>query len=547
VNLRRIAGYRLMGALALCVPLLTAPGARGQAISGNLLGAIQDPSGAAISNATIDAVNQDTQLKLTSTTTAAGEYLFSNLPAGKYNVEARATGFAPSSRQGVLVEINKTATLNFVLQIGAVSTTVDVSDAVAVIDTTTATIATTFNARDSQDLPVSSIGLGAVNLSLLSAGVASNGGLNMGRGPAVGGQRPRNNNFTIEGVDNNYRTVAGTLLVVPNDATEEFTLLQNQFSAEFGHSSGGQFNIIVKSGANDFHGSLYEYFQNRNLNAIDQLFVNSGVFSNPRFDQNRVGGTLGGPIVRNKLFFFGDYEYNPTGQSSSPGEVLAPTARGYSTLSTISGLNQTNLGVFKQYAGTAATPLANAAQFPLVSGTPIEVGQLSVVSPNYQNSYNAVASVDYNPTSRDQLRVREIYNRSVTLDARANLPVFFQIEPTTYHLATISEYHTFSPTLTNELRLGFNHEIATTPAGNFKFPGLDAFPNLQFADLGGLQIGPDSVSPQSTAQNTYQLTDNVSWTKGTHTIRIGFDGRRYITPTQFEQAARGDQCQRAGE
>jgi hypothetical protein len=517
------------------------PGAlSGQAISGDLVGTIQDATGAGVPNADVGALNPATNLKSVTKTNSDGAYRFSNLPAGDYTLDAVAPGFSPTSLRGVTVDVNKIATLNLVLQVGQIATTVDVTDAVAVIDTTTATVGSTFKAREAQDSPISSVGLGAVNLSLLNAGVASNGGLNAGRGPAVGGQRPRNNNFTIEGVDNNYKTGAGTLLVVPNDATEEFTLLQNQFSAEFGHSSGGQFNVIVKSGTNSVHGSAYEYLQNRNLNAIDQIFANSGTLTKERYDQNRIGGTIGGPILRNKLFFFGNYEYNPVGQSTTPGEVLTPTATGYATLAGVSGLNQNNLAILKQYATPAAVALPNRSQFPDVNGVPIEVGQSSIVAPNYLNGHEAVASFDYNASASDQLRMRYIYNRTVVLDNKANLPAFFQIEPASYHLATISEYHNFSPALTNEFRVGFNHFLSVTPSGDYKFPGLDAFPNLQFADLNGLQLGPSPFSPQSAAQSTYQLTDNITFTRNNHTMQFGFDGRRAITPTKFVQRERGD-------
>ena len=118
-----------------------------------------------------------------------------------------------------------------------------------------------------------------LNLSLLNAGVASTGGIGVGSGPSVSGQRPRNNNFTVEGVDNNSLSVTGPLITIPNDAVDNFTVLQNQFSPEFGHSSGGQFNQTIKSGSNQFHGKAYEYFQNRNLNAIDSQSALSQVSS----------------------------------------------------------------------------------------------------------------------------------------------------------------------------------------------------------------------------------------------------------------------------
>ena len=134
---------------------------------------------------------------------------------------------------------------------------------------------------------------GIYNLALVGSGVGSAGGVGVGYGPAVGGQRPRNNNFTIDGVDNNRKDVTGPVIFIPNDAVAEFTVLQNQFSAEFGHSSGGQFNAILKSGTNSLHGSIYEVVQNRNFNANDQAAARQGVLSPPRYDQNHLGARSG--------------------------------------------------------------------------------------------------------------------------------------------------------------------------------------------------------------------------------------------------------------
>src|SRR4029077_5678878 len=165
-----------------------------------------------------------------------------------------------------------------------------------------------------------------------------------------------NNNFTVEGVDNNNKAVTGNLITVPNDAVEDFTLLANQYNTEFGHSSGGQFNTTIKSGTNSFHGSLYEYFRNRNLNAVDNAFVLQGLTSNPRFDSNRYGGTFGGPILRNKLFFFTNFERQPVSLTATAGgQVLTPTADGLAAIAADPGLSATNFGIFKQYVPVAAT------------------------------------------------------------------------------------------------------------------------------------------------------------------------------------------------
>src|SRR5437762_6019195 len=150
------------------------------------------------------------------------------------------------------------------LSVGA-NTTVEVSaEAGVVLDTTTTNLTTTFSTEELAGLPTATVGLGVINTSLLSPGVASTGGIGIGVGPSIGGQRPRNNNFTIEGIDNNNKAVTGPLIYIPNDSVDNFTLITNQFSPEFGHSSGGQFNTVVVSGSNRFHGRVYEYFQIRN-------------------------------------------------------------------------------------------------------------------------------------------------------------------------------------------------------------------------------------------------------------------------------------------
>jgi len=493
-----------------------------------------------VAGATIAAVRADTGIRSAAHSESDGSYRIVDLAAGDYTISVAATGFQSVSMTDIAVTAGRISTVNVTLQIGPVSSSIDVVDAAASIDTTTPTIGSTFDTSESRDLPVASIGPGVLNLSLMAAGVASNGGLHIGTGPAVGGMRPRSNDFTIDGADNNNRANTGALAVVPNDATMEFTLLQNQFGAEFGHGSGGQFSVIVKTGTNNLHGSLYEYLQNRNLNALDQLFANSGTLTKPRFDSNRLGGTIGGPIRRNKLFYFGDFEYSPTGQASTPGEILTPTQQGYSMLQGMAGLSATNLSVLKQYAAPAPVALTDTTQYPVVLGTPIPVGILPVVAPSYSNAYNAVASADWYASPKDQLRLRYVLNDAAQLDNAAELPIFFQLMTARSQLASITEYHTFSPSVVNEFRLAYTRFINNEPAGNYKFPGLDAFPNIQIADLGGLQLGPDTGAPQFTASNTYQLANHVTWIRGRHTIKGGFEAQRAIAPTRFSQAVRGD-------
>jgi len=556
---------RILGVfLNLVVLLIALNGARlnAQATSGNLVGTIYDPSGAIIAGAEITATNEDTNVASTTHTTSAGDYRFENMLVGSYRLSVSAPGFSNSEFKGLAVRLNATITQNVTLAVTQATTTVEVTEAVASIDTTTATLGSTFDTKQVTDLPSTAGGSGVLNLSLLNAGVATSGSVGAGTGPSVAGQRPRNNNFTVEGIDNNSGAVTGPLVTVPNDAVSEFSSLQNQFSPDFGHSSGGQFNTVVKSGTNQFHFTAYEYLQNKNFNAADNLSAVDGTPLHPRYDNNRFGGNVGGPILKNKLFFFADYEYNPVGQAGSAGLIYAPTAAGYNILASTPGINQTNLAIMKKYlpAAATATPAASTpyGSYPLIStlaagpeylqannaagivGTPIPIGQLSIATPSYSNNEAGVASMDYNMSDKDSLRGRFILNRTGAIDTSASLPVFFTTTPNNNYLATFSEYHNFSPTLINEFRFGYNRNSNQDPSGNFSFPGLDQFPNLVFYELGGAQLGPDPNAPQFGYQNTYQLTDNITWTKGAHSFKFGFDGQRLISPQAFTQRARGD-------
>jgi len=535
--------------MALLMPVLM----MGQAISGDLVGTVTDNSGAAVTGATVVAVNTATNVKSTTTTNATGEYRFTNLLIGTYDITASAKGFSNTTLTGVTVALNKTVSANFNMQVGGVSTTVEVNGSAApLIDTTTAQIQSTYDSAQLQDLPAASVGLGVLNLSMLQAGVASAGSMGAGTGPSVGGQRPRNNNFTIEGVDNNDKGVTGPLVYVPNDAVAEFSVLENQFSPEFGHSSGGQFNTVVRGGSNDFHGRAYEYMQNRNLNAVDQILVNQGITSNPRYDNNRFGGQVGGPVIKNKLFFFANFEYNPIGQSATSSPLLAPTATGYTTLAGITGLNQNNLSGLKQYAIAPAVCTADQVASGVCPGTtvnvmnpttkanvPVEIGVIPIVAPNYQNGEFLTTSMDYNLSEKDQIRGRYIYNKFTTIDAGAALPTFFTSLIVPYHLVTLAEYHQFSSSVTNEFRVGYNRTANNYTVPSAKFPGQDAFPNVTLDDL-GLNVGPDPNAPQYAVENTYSIVDNISWIKGNHSLKFGAEARKYIDPQLFVQRSRGD-------
>lgn len=543
-------------AAVLVLSLMVVGVAQSQVISGDLVGIILDKSGSAVPNAAVTATNVDTGVKHESVANGVGEYRFINLPVGTYNVSATAKGFATTTVNNYHVDLNKTSTLQITLEVTGTTTSIEVVGGVTTLDTTTSQLSTTFENNSASTMAAATSGEGVLNLSLMSAGVGTSGGVGAGTGPSVGGQRPRDNNFTIEGVDNNDKSVTGPLVYVPNDAVAEFSLLQNNYSAEFGHSNGGQFNTVVRSGTNDFHGLAYIYNDNRNYNALDVSVADEGLGSGPqcatlggsycsspgpRYDFNRIGGQVGGPILKNKLFFFVNYEYQPLGQAGGSGNVCAPTAAGMAIINSYPGLSQINVSEFEKYVSPGTIPSSNCTplDFPGVTGG-VPTAGLAILAPNYSNGKYLTVAGDWDISSKDQLRARYIWNNVEGIDTAANLPVFYTSVPSKYYLVTINEYHQFTTNVQNEFRVGYNRYSNSYPAGNFTFPGLDMFPNLVFYDLNQLQLGPDGNAPQSGVQNTYQFSDAVSWIKGAHSMKFGFEGRKLIAPQDFTQRLRGD-------
>jgi len=197
----------------------------GQASDSHLVGSIVDATGAAIQNATLELENRATGVKYTTKTASDGSYRFNNIPVGAYKLTASAPGFITSTLQNLQLVLNQTLTANMTVQVGTVATTIDVADAATLIDTTTARVSNTFETRAALDLPTGGGpgGMGVLNLSLLSAGVSSMGGVGYGFGPSIGGQRPTNNNFMIEGVDNNFKSITGPVVRPSNEAVSQFT------------------------------------------------------------------------------------------------------------------------------------------------------------------------------------------------------------------------------------------------------------------------------------------------------------------------------------
>ena len=310
-------------ALILAV-LLATPCADAQSTGGRIRGTATDPSGAAVVGVTVSLKNEATGTERDAPTDANGEYVFLEVPVGVYTVELQQTGFKKYLRKGVSLELNQILTLDIVLQLGGTTDVVEVTGAPPVVDTTSTQLGAVVGERAVSNLPLAQ--RDTYQLLQLQPGVQSQVGLDSVYGSdragvvSVNGGRGRDNNFTVNGGDGND-LFAGLPAIQPSpDAIAEFRVLTNTFDAEYGRNSGAVVNVVTKSGTNDWHGNAYEYFRNKNLNA-------KGFFDTQKLDylQNQFGFTFGGPLKKDKTFFFVNYEGNRVRRGTSSDTVAVPT------------------------------------------------------------------------------------------------------------------------------------------------------------------------------------------------------------------------------
>jgi len=527
-----------------------------QQTTGNVRGLVKDQTGAVVVGARITLLEKATNTSLNTLSNSSGGYEFKNVPVGDYRLTVEANGFKTLTLDEVRVQLNSTTDVTANLTIGVQGETIEVSaGGIELVDTSTPNLSKGFSSRQVVELAQTATadGAGIYNLALIAPNVSSSGGLGVGTGGSIGGQRPRNNNFVVDGVDNNDKSVTGPQIYVSPEVVSEFSLLTNQYSAEFARSTGGQFITATKSGSNQLHGTAYGFFQNRHLNALNTLQKTAGVtrcttlgndLCNPRYDFGRFGGNLGGPVWipkiyngKNRFFFFGSYERLQQGAAAGAGAIDAPTAEGFAMLNSIAGLSATNLAVFKQYVPVA--PAQRGSDTILVKGVNIPVGNVNIPSPSFFYQNNVVANFDFIQSDRTQHRARFIYNQYREIDTGAVLPQFFLLAPNDGRLFSYTLTHTFTPTLSNETRIAYRRSSSDIPAGDFQFAGLDQFPNVSLGEL-GIDIGPNENAPQFNVENNYQLVNNLSYLAGSHSLKFGADIRKIISPQSFTQRQRGD-------
>jgi hypothetical protein len=530
----RLAG---LSAVVLFIVTLGALTAAAQRQDGTLRGKVTDASGAVVPGATVTATHQDMGVTRSLTSEADGSFSFPNVAIGNYTITVELPGFQKFVRKDVEVRANQVTDVVATMAIGEVSTILEVSAGADLVQTTTNQLGGTVRDRAVTDIPNPSLGGSPLNLALIFPNTTSQPGGVVGEGGSVGGNRPRNNNFTIDGVDNNDVSLTGSLSPVIQDAVAEFNLLTNQFSAEFGHSTAGQFNILTKSGTNDLHGSAWYYGQNKKLNAFDNLQKAAiedrraaGLPDKPRYDFNRLGGMVGGPIKRDKIFFFGAYEYQTRGREATGVSVLTPTSAGLATLNTLAA-NQQVRDLLAQF------PVAGAStQTVTVNGTSIPIGTYQAFAPDYFNRNDFQINIDANLASH-QLRGRFLYDRYRAPNLNLDLPQsqFTGFNPVDNRKLAFTDVWTLSSRWVNDFRISYSRNV-----NNFTVPDQFAnFPNVTISVL-GLNVGPEGNSPQSGGQNVYQALDNIAYSRGRHSLKFGLEYRNWIAPSNFLPRARGE-------
>ena len=527
-KMKRITGF----ILAAMLGVFAVTAAYGQDTGGAVTGTVLDANRAVVPGATVKLTSKKRGQVLTTQTTGSGSYLFPNVPVGEYTLSIESGGFATATKD-VVVSLNQTATLDATLQPAGTTNVVDViAGGETIVQTDSSQVGKSFDTRKVEDLPING---NANNLAVLAPNVAPSATGLATRSAVIGGVRPRGNTFNIDGVDNNDASITGPAANVIQDAIEEFSLLQNNFNAEFGAGAGGQFNTITKSGTNSFHGRAFTYINSQQFNAHSTLEDGR---DKDFFKQVRWGGAMGGPIVKNKLFFFGAYERYYLAQPGAVDNYFAPTAEGLNQIAALPGVSPFVVDLLRNNLTLAPTADedSTAAVGPVL-GANIPFGQVILPIPGSQAGHSFQINIDHNPNDKNQFRYRFGYDRQRVIQAGGGGLKFNNAVAFDTRLFSANWIRTFGSNIINDLRISFRHAVDQRPLVD---PSVTNFPNLTVLSL-NLALGPNGNLPQGTpVDDNYQVYDTLTMVRGNHTLKFGGEMRRLIFTSSFLPRARGD-------
>lgn len=529
-----------LASAGFAVSMIAGVQAYAQSSYGIIAGSVTDATGAAVVGATVTATDVNTNVARSVKTGTAGNYRIEAEQQGTYRIEVSAPSFSKTIVQRTDVNASVITSVNVTLAAGSANgETVEVTSDVAALKTESGELSETLSGSEINQLPIANLNPYSLATTLPGVTTVTAGDFTNGTSFSVNGNRPRDNNFLIEGVDNNDQGLHGQAFQPSNvEAISEATFLLNSFSAEYGRG-GAVSNVIFQSGSNQFHGAVYERLLNSALNATDHNDVLNG---NPKVSsrENLFGFRIGGPIIRDRAFFFVSNQWDRSRQTANAGILTVPDANGYTVLKGLPS-NPRIANLLKAYGGLVGTKPAyaisenlgpdpacvasqGAANCPSRGVVSFAGVQRSIGAPS--NSRELEATSDVVVSSADKLRFRFVQSpNSVPYDifnAPNQLPGFDSDQVGVVYDAGITETHVFNPNLLNELRLswsriGFSFDLRPETYAN----PLALAPAVSITGITGYGI-PGGI-PQGRFQNTYQLQDAVSYTKGRSSLKFGFD------------------------
>jgi hypothetical protein len=538
-----------------------------QAVTGTILGVVTDDTGAVVPGATVTLTNTGTGATRTAVTDSAGEYTAPSLPTGKYTVVAELTGFKKVTLSDVDLGVDQHVRINVKLEVGAVSEMMTVTGASPLVQTSSSELGTTVQEEQLKTLPLN--GRNFVSLTRTVPGVVRGiPGANIdGAGSlawrasasfSANGQRPRDNNYMLDGVDNNETWLQTVVLFPSVEALDEFKLQTSTYSAEFGHSLGGVVNIQIKSGTNAYHGDAFEFLRNDAFDA-NNFFNNRAGRPKPNFSQHQFGGTLGGAVVQNKTFFFGDFQGYRVNQgqtflSTVPSEKMR--AGDFSEISRVIYNPLTgqpfpgNIIPSSQFDPAAVKILSQLYPAPNTAGTRGSNGQTVnnyLINPTLTRQDNQFdVKVDHNLAANNRFFVRYSYQKT-----HRTLPATLPHGDAGFTFGAgdgnikaqglaVNDTHTFHNSWLNEFRVGWSSikffmtpvDYLANPANAVGIPGINMndatsamskiiFTTTTGGGSGARNLGSNGNQPLITNQNDFQFFDNVTRVAGRHTMKAG--------------------------
>lgn len=510
--------------LMVAIFLLVALPAWAQLPTSSIRGVIRDAQEGVLPGATVTVTHKETGLTRTITTNAEGTYRIAGIPSGVYEIVADLTGFSRSVRLVELV-LNQEAEINISLGVNTVAETIEVVAQSPLIETTRSEVSRTFKAEQIRDLPLP--GRNYLNLILTVPGATTGGTGAAGFGVAVNGQRPRQVNFIIDGSDNNDASVNGTRSPIIQDAVGEFRIVTSLFSAENGRNTGAVAIATTKAGTNQFHGTAFEFYEDaEKLNARTNIEIDAKFDKPGKLRRDTYGGTLGGPIVPSRLFFFTAYQRIPFAGRGAATSIPSVTAEGRAQLAAIPGVDRRMLDLMNTYI---PVPNAGATRTTTVGGVPVPFADYIATLPNSSMNNQFITRVDVPASSTDTVYSRYIYSKTETVGASsppgfANDSVF-----PTHNLVGVWN-RTIGSSLLNELHVSYGRTGGLFPGGSTNPAGNNDLPTVSVQGL--WQIGLAGNIPQDRKEQVIQFTDSVSYLRGNHAFKVGADVRR-IKLTSF--------------